>query len=189
MGRNTRSTKAEQLTADRRRQLLARLILRGGLHLSTRDLADKLAKMKPADPCQVNGKGKPWDHTTIFRDLQVIQDQWQDATIRDTTATRAQQVAELREGRADLWADKKARSHDRANALARNLALEARLTGTEAPAKVAPVTPDGTEPYATDAGPNAAGLAELLALIDAAGTRTRPAAGAKPDRKGQPKRR
>ena len=65
----------EKLETERRRALVAQLLVRGGNHLSLRDLAQRLAD-SDGDERSVNRKGQPWHHTTIFQDVQLVRQGW-----------------------------------------------------------------------------------------------------------------
>lgn len=133
----------QRAVIERRRQAVSRQALRG---LSTREIESLFERMLLANPVEaerygvVNPKtGKAWSHSTIARDINVVEQQWREATIQERTEHLARQVAELREARRYAW------QKEDVTEVRLNIVAEAELLGTKAPARFQEVPFDLSE--------------------------------------------
>lgn len=141
-----------------RRASVAKLRARG---LSLRAISAELAKLDPKD---INPDTKePWSIVTIKEDVDLLKDEWRATALLDIGDHIARQYAEIQEAKRACWND-----GDLTN-LVRVIALEMRLLGTEAPAKIDDWTNKDWQEYARANGLNAEDvLAEAEAILTGA---------------------
>jgi len=104
---------------------VAALVLRG---LCAREIQTALAD--PARGMLNSETGEPWSLRTIVYDLAALRKQWEEGATKDIKKQRARELAEMRELRRAVWMTKE---HGEVRM---GLALEMKLLGTEAPAKI-----------------------------------------------------
>ena len=112
---------SKQSIIDHRRQLVARLRLRGA---SSRDIVDALPKQTLND-----STGLPWSLGTIHYDIKAIEDEWQQSAQIDIAQHKANVLAELEEVKRRAWA-----STDMGTVL-KAIAQHRALMGLDAPSK------------------------------------------------------
>ena len=125
-----RQPSPKRASEDHRRELVARYHVRG---LSQREIVAALH----AEGCDNPLTGAAWDLATVHRDLRALSAIWQRYEAVPAAEHRARQLAELGEVRRAAWVG------DDLDKVLRALKQESDLTGTAAPVKVAPTTPDG----------------------------------------------
>ena len=111
------------LRIDRRRSIVSQLLGRNP-NLSQREICDLLAE-KYVNPDTTN----PWSLGTVNGDVQALRARWRAEADANSEEVFARQLAEIREHRRTAWIDKNL------SEVRQSLALEVRLTGTEAPQK------------------------------------------------------
>lgn len=85
-----------------RRERVAALRLRG---MTGREIADVLAKGTKTMPPLINpATGKPYERSTITRDITALRKQWQESAKQATSTRIARQLRELEELRRAAWA-------------------------------------------------------------------------------------
>jgi len=156
-----RWTTSDKARIEYRRLWVARLYLRG---LTLHEIEERLPLPSPHGAGLVNpANGKPYDKSTLSRDLTALRKQWQQMAIDDTNALCGRQVAELREARRAAWGEKDWTE------VRLNMALEAKLLGTEKPMRH---TVEGTgkdgEIVIADGLTDEQRLAQLVAVLDRA---------------------
>jgi len=133
------------LRIDRRRSIISQMLGRNP-NLSQREICDRLTE-EYVNP----DTGNPWSLGTINGDIQALRAWWRKEAEVNSEEIFARQLAEIREHRRTAWAD------NNLSEIRQSLALELRLTGTEA-AKQIEIYDWRTE--AEDKGIDPAGLFE-----------------------------
>lgn len=116
------SRKSSEAERERRREVVARLLVRG---LSERAITAALAEHGFVSPT-----GRPWGRTSVQRDIEAVRQQWRAAATADIAVHVEGQLATLREVQREAWkngdGDLVLKAHDRM----------AKLLGTDAAQKV-----------------------------------------------------
>src|SRR5438093_1112686 len=120
---------------EHRRRHVAALRVRG---LTVREIVTALASREVN--CR-RADGRAWGLAVVHSDVVAIRQRWLDDAAEEISEHVARILAELREVKRAAWQSKNYR------ALLTALRQEAELTGANAPKKIAPVMPNGTDPY------------------------------------------
>lgn len=105
-----------------RRRRVAYLRLRG---MSQREIQEVLSLPPDQEGLRNPRTGKPFSLGTINGDCQAIEAQWHEEMMRELSAHREREVAELREARRAAWEQKDM------GEVRLNISLEADLLGTK----------------------------------------------------------
>ena len=94
--RNNR-TRGRQAQLDKRREMVAALVLRG---LTLREIVEALAKKAMVNP----DTGVPYKLAAVHCDVVALRKQWKEAAVKDTEEYVARTLAELGEVKKSAWA-------------------------------------------------------------------------------------
>lgn len=117
---------------DHRRRQVAALTLRG---LTMREIEDGLAKAGLRN----ERTGKPWDLKTIWKDVNLLREQWRAEAAKDMKDHQARLLAELAEVKRTSW------TGNNPEVVLKAITQERAILGADAPQKVAQTTPDGEQ--------------------------------------------
>lgn len=91
----------------------------------------------------------------VCHDLKEIRKRWRESTIRDFDELRSEQLEKIDTVESEYWAGferSQSKRHPSGNpsflaGVERCIERRCKLLGLDAPQKIAPTTPDGTQPY------------------------------------------
>lgn len=115
-----RWSKSDRARIELRRALVERMAARG---CTLYEITEKLARLEIINP----ETAEPYSVATISRDLTEIEKRWREAAVEEREAARAKQVGELRAARRMAW------DAGQLAEVRRNIELESKLLGTQAP--------------------------------------------------------
>ena len=136
--------KADEVRREQRRKTVAANLVAG---LTIGDIAEALGVHK----------------ATVYQDIKRILQRWREEQVDLISTQRMLDIRRIDRMINALWGDCQAGKLSTVDRMIKLLERRAKLLGLDAPAKVAPTTPDGTEPY--DAAMRQKDVVALAALL------------------------